>query len=148
MLTKDDLARKKFAEAFITRGTKIKLNNFLPKFLHITNDGEAKPVSGFLNTESTMSKTNKIGALFFLLQIRDLNTKIKKFPTSDPYRNVLLSIEGSEFEMWWKFAEVADDKDESTKISCIPYQTQSEITIYTFSEKNIPKLLLNISRKG
>lgn len=66
----------------------------------------------------------------------------------DPYRNITLSLEGNDNEFWWKMVELADDEHEESTISKLPFYSADEITIYTFNEKNIPKLFLNISKRG
>lgn len=70
------------------------------------------------------------------------------FSSSDSYRNVTLILEEIGSDRWWKLVEIPDDMEETEKISKIPYQTPDVITIYTFNEKNIPKLFLNVSKKG
>ena len=56
VLKKPDKAREMLAQAFTEKKVEIFLHHFLPKFLHITNEGQAKPVNGFLSTDDRTSK--------------------------------------------------------------------------------------------
>ncbi|KAK6623254.1 hypothetical protein RUM43_009106 [Polyplax serrata] len=138
-----DKARLGLAEAFRKAGTPVRINDFIPKFIHITNEGEAKPVSGFLDANNrTGSRCNEcefessFAPGFYILT---------SFP--EAYVNVTLTLEGTAEEKWWTLMELRDN-DEDAKMSKIPFQSKSDLTIFTFNDKNIPKLLINISIKG
>lgn len=50
--------------------------------------------------------------------------------------------------VWWAVSEIEELKKDKPKISEMPHYDTKAITIYTFNEKNIPKMLQYFSKRG
>lgn len=73
-------------------------------------------------------------SLIFVDRYRDMSFRLK----TDPRINA----------QWWEVKELADDVRDKIKLNQIPYSDPKSITVYTFSERNIPEMLQYLSKRG
>ena len=118
----------------------------IPKFIEIKNAGDASAVPGFFVNNHLGLHLNLLFILYhFRLQFLSL------IKILESYRNVSIQLktdEHNKYTKWWEVKEVFNEVVDKAKLSQVPHYENKGIMIYTFNEKNMPKMFQFFQKRG